>query len=153
MADQLKGPSSVDGFIHALMRGCRCLELHCFDGPDNQPLIHNGTLTSRIPLNEALDAINSYAFETSRLIKSNKKSNQIFVFSYPLILCLELQCSVSQQERLAQLLIETFGEKIYLDHLTIETEVLSNEYRSLPSPNDLRGKIIIKVKLTKKRFE
>ncbi len=70
-----------------------------------------------------------------------------------MILCLELQCSVSQQERLAQLLIETFGEKIYLDHLTIETEVLSNEYRSLPSPNDLRGKIIIKVKLTKKRFE
>ena len=69
LADQLKGPSSVDGFIHALMRGCRCLELHCFDGPDNQPLVHNGTLTTRIPANEALDAINSYAFETSRYSK------------------------------------------------------------------------------------
>ncbi len=68
LADQLKGPSSVDGFIHALMRGCRCLEFHCFDGADGQPLIHNGTLTSRIPLNEALEAINNYAFETSRLI-------------------------------------------------------------------------------------
>ncbi len=66
LADQLKGPSSVDGFIHALMRGCRCLELHCFDGPEGQPLIHNGTLTSRIPLNEVLEAINNYAFETSR---------------------------------------------------------------------------------------
>lgn len=48
------------------MRGCRSLELHCFDGPDGQPLIHNGTLTTRIPLNEALEAINTYAFETSR---------------------------------------------------------------------------------------
>lgn len=66
LADQLKGPSSVDGFIHALMRGCRCLDLHCFDGSDGQPLIHNGTLTSRIPLTEALECINNYAFETSK---------------------------------------------------------------------------------------
>jgi hypothetical protein len=67
-------------------------------------------------------------------------------FSYPLILCIELQCSVSQQERVAQLLIEIFGEKIFLDHLTNEINISSNEYRALPSPNDLRGKIIIKVK-------
>ena len=66
LADQLKGPSSVDGFIHALMRGCRCLDLHCFDGSDGQPLIHNGTLTSRISLAEALECINNYAFETSK---------------------------------------------------------------------------------------
>ncbi|CAF0752431.1 unnamed protein product [Adineta steineri] len=131
LADQLKGPSSVDGFIHALMRGCRCLELHCFDGVDGQPLIHNGTLTSRIPLNEALEAINNYAFETS---------------SYPLILCIELQCSVSQQERVAQLFIDIFGDKIFLDHLTTDINTLSNEYRPLPTPNDLRGKIIIKSK-------
>ena len=56
----------MDGFIHALMRGCRCLELHCFDGPDGQPLIHNGTLTSRIPVTDVLEAINNYAFEISR---------------------------------------------------------------------------------------
>ena len=66
LADQLKGPSSVDGFIHALMRGCRCLELHCFDGPDGQPLVHNATLTSRIPVHEVLEAINNYAFEISK---------------------------------------------------------------------------------------
>ncbi|CAF1030977.1 unnamed protein product [Adineta ricciae] len=131
LADQLKGPSSVDGFIHALMRGCRCLELHCFDGADGQPTVHNGTLTTRIPVNEALEAINNYAFETS---------------SYPLILCIELQCAVSQQERLAQLLIEIFGDKIFLDHLTTNVNSISNEYRPLPSPNDLRGKIIIKGK-------
>jgi hypothetical protein len=59
---------------------------------------------------------------------------------------MELQCTVSQQERVAQLLVEIFNGKIYLDHLTIEKNMLSNEYRSLPSPNDLRGKILIKVK-------
>lgn len=63
LADQLKGPSSIDGFIHALMRGCRCLDLHCFDGLDGQPMIHNGTLTSRLSLQEVLETINTYAFE------------------------------------------------------------------------------------------
>ncbi|UJR21175.1 hypothetical protein I4U23_024273 [Adineta vaga] len=125
LADQLKGPSSVDGFIHALMRGCRCLDLHCFDGSDGQPLIHNGTLTSRISLAEALECINNYAFETS---------------NYPLILCMELHCCISQQERVAQLLVEIFGEKLSVNHLS-----LSND-ETLPSPNDLRGKIIIKSK-------
>jgi hypothetical protein len=72
-------------------------------------------------------------------------------FSYPLILSIELQCSLSQQERLAQLLIDIFGEKIFLDHLINDTNMVSTEYRSLPSPNDLRGKIIIKVK-EKKTF-
>ena len=67
-------------------------------------------------------------------------------FSYPLILCIEVQCNVSQQERLAQTLIETFGDKLSLDHILSEYDTFSNEYRSLPSPNDLRGKILIKVR-------
>lgn len=62
-----------------------------------------------------------------------------------MILCIELQCCVTQQERLAQLLIEIFGEKLYLDQVIDENSLTSNEYRSLPSPNDLRGKVIIKV--------
>jgi phosphatidylinositol phospholipase C delta len=52
---------------------------------------------------------------------------------------MELQCSISQQERVAQLLMEVFGSKLF-----VSTD--ANKYRILPSPNDLRGKIIIKVK-------
>lgn len=62
-----------------------------------------------------------------------------------MILCIELQCSVSQQERLAQLLIEIFGDKLYLDQVIGDTNQASNQYRPLPSPNELRGKVIIKV--------
>jgi len=57
---------------------------------------------------------------------------------------MEIQCSLSQQERIAQLLIEIFGEKISLDNILLPND--KNKYRTLPSPNDLRGKIIIKVK-------
>jgi hypothetical protein len=55
---------------------------------------------------------------------------------------MELQCCISQQERVAQLLIEIFGEKLFL---STDKNITS---QSLPSPNDLRGKIIIKVKQT-----
>lgn len=63
----------------------------------------------------------------------------VFLDSLPLILCMEIQCSLNQQERLAQLLSEIFGEKLSLCNLDKE--------KTLPSPNDLRGKIIIKVKM------
>ncbi|CAF0943543.1 unnamed protein product [Didymodactylos carnosus] len=122
LADQLKGPSSIDGFIHALMRGCRCLEIHCYDGLDNnEPLIHNGTLTSKIPFGETIEMINNCAFETS---------------SYPLILCIENNCSLPQQNRLAELLVNVFGDKLYVQNV--------NE--RLPSPNQLKGKVLIKSK-------
>lgn len=70
-----------------------------------------------------------------------------------MILCIEVQCSVAQQERLAQLLVETFGDKLNLDHLQIEFDNSTNEYRSLPTPNDLRGKILIKVRNNIKKTE
>jgi hypothetical protein len=56
---------------------------------------------------------------------------------------MELQCNIGQQERVAQLLIETFGDKLYRDNLFVSSDM--NKYHILPSPNDLRGKIIIKV--------
>ncbi len=116
------------------------MDLHCYDGSDGQPTVHNGTLTSRIPLNEVLEVINNYAFEMS---------------SYPLILCMEIQCSLNQQERIAQLLIAIFGEKLYLDNHSLSTDrnIISNKYQTLPSPNDLRGKIIIKVKLFERKYK
>lgn len=60
--------------------------------------------------------------------------------SFPLILSMEMQCSLTQQERIAQLLSDIFGEKLFL-HTAEDVK----QEKGLPSPNDLRGKIIIKV--------
>ncbi len=63
---------------------------------------------------------------------------------------MEIQCSINQQERIAQLLMEIFGEKLLL---FTDRNLSSNQPRTLPSPNDLRGKIIIKVLKRKTIFD
>lgn len=47
--DQLTSASSVNRYIDDLCKGCRCLELDCWDGDDGEPIIFHGhTLTTKI---------------------------------------------------------------------------------------------------------
>ena len=39
-ADQLVGESSVEAYKAALLAGCRCVELDCWDGPDGKPIVY-----------------------------------------------------------------------------------------------------------------
>lgn len=122
---QVADVSSIEGYISALMRGCRCVEVDCWDGPDNQPIVtHGKTLTTQILFREAIAAINKYAFVKSQ---------------YPLWVSLEVHCNPTQQEVMANIMKEIFGERLV-------TERLEGSDTQLPTPEQLKGRILVKCK-------
>uniref|UniRef100_A0A0P6F9A0 Phosphoinositide phospholipase C n=1 Tax=Daphnia magna TaxID=35525 RepID=A0A0P6F9A0_9CRUS len=127
MGDQLMGVSSIEGYASALERGCRCLELDLWDGPNSQPIVYHGyTKTSKLLARDVLaKGIKPFAFKFS---------------PFPLILSAENHLSRSQQTIFAQDLRQIFGPALFW-----AVEENAGNQASLLSPNQLRGKIIIKV--------
>ncbi|XP_061666194.1 1-phosphatidylinositol 4,5-bisphosphate phosphodiesterase delta-3-A-like isoform X10 [Syngnathoides biaculeatus] len=124
--DQLTGESGVEPYIRALNHGCRCVELDCWDGDKGQPVIYHGyTLTSKVPFVDVIDTINKYAFKAS---------------PYPLILSLENHCSLEQQTVMAQHLQSILGDKL------LTKAIPGLDSNILPSPENLKGKILVKGK-------
>ncbi|KAJ8403512.1 hypothetical protein AAFF_G00352840 [Aldrovandia affinis] len=126
LEDQLRGPSSVEGYIRALKRGCRCVEVDCWDGPNGEPIVYHGhTFTSKILFKDVIVALGSYAFKVSE---------------YPVILSIENHCSVEQQRAMAQHLNRILGDKL------LKTTLGGKIPSGLPSPEELKGKILLKGK-------
>ncbi|KAF1939705.1 1-phosphatidylinositol-4,5-bisphosphate phosphodiesteras-like protein 1 [Clathrospora elynae] len=122
---QVAGESSTEAYITALQKGCRCLEIDCWDGTDSIPVVmHGRTLTKSILFQDTIKVINKYAFTES---------------PYPVILSLEVHCSPTQQAAMVRIMVAEFGEKLVLQPLDFESQ-------TLPTPEELKHRVLIKVK-------
>lgn len=152
---QVGGESSLEGYIKALKKGCRCVEIDVWDGSGGgasslvldgnsantntnggtsaatiavvaEPVVNHGrTFTKSIKFSDVIRTIKEYAFESS---------------PYPVILSLEINCSANYQRSVVTIIKETLGKSLV-------TETI-NEYSILPSPEDLKYRFLVKVKKT-----
>uniref|UniRef100_A0A8C9UY07 Phosphoinositide phospholipase C n=1 Tax=Scleropages formosus TaxID=113540 RepID=A0A8C9UY07_SCLFO len=128
--DQLLSNSKTDMYAWVLQNGCRCVEggwsWTAGTVPDGEPMVQHGyTLTSKITFKAVVETINKYAFINNE---------------YPVVLSIENHCTIQQQKKMARYLQEIFGDKLDLGG------ALNKDSKQLPSPNLLKGKILIKGK-------
>ncbi|CAF0805053.1 unnamed protein product [Rotaria sordida] len=128
---QWTGRSSVEMYRQVLLTGCRCIELDVVDSErknDEPEIKHKNTPVRPVLFIEVIVAIKEYAFK---------------VTPYPLILSIENHCGPKAQAKMAQYFVDVFGE--YLITEPLKTHPCEEHY-PLPSPNDLKYKILIKNK-------
>jgi len=123
---QVAGASSVEGYIAALIEGCRCIEIDCWDGDAGRPMVtHGRTMTTKVAFEDCVSTIAKYAFHSS---------------SYPLIVSLEVHCSSEQQRAMVDIMLKYWKG-------TVVEELLTNDAQTLPSPDELKNRILVKVKV------
>lgn len=122
--DQVMSSSAAEMYRVVLERGVRCVELDLWDGDDGPVITHGNTATSKLPLKTASDTIAHFAFVASE---------------YPLILSLENHLSLPNQVIAAKMFEESFGETLHVIKLA--------DGEALPSPQEMKGKVLIKAKM------
>ena len=122
---QLKSKSSSEQYATVLCAGGRFVEIDCWDGPKGEPVVtHGNTLCTTILFRDVIASIKNSAF-----LKS----------PYPVILTFEIHTHIEQQERMADIMLETLGrENIYIPGI---------HDRELPSPWQLRHKFVLRGKV------
>jgi phosphatidylinositol phospholipase C delta len=89
-------------------------------------IFHGKTFTSKVSLREVCIAIAKYGFVAS---------------PYPIIISAEIHCSLPFQDLIAEIMHEVFGERLV--HAPISER---QRIDRLPSPEELKGRILLKTK-------
>lgn len=149
---QWKGESTVEGYVRALLAGCRSVEskyclvtrngpvldltkmsasVDIYDGDDEPIVYHGKTLTGSVSVRAVCVAIASYAFMAS---------------PYPIIISAEMHCGPEQQLKLVDILKEVFADQLVTAGLNkVQGPVKEVEPEELPSPEQLKYRILFKV--------
>ena len=126
VGDQFASNSDTRMYEIQLQLGCRCLEIDCWDGTDGEPDVKHGrTMTSSIKFKAVIESIEKHAFVTS---------------PYPVILSLEMHCSMDQQKKIAHYLTSILKDKLHVKPPRIPGYPTVH----LPSPKDLMNKVLVK---------
>lgn len=130
--NQLSSDSSDVPIAAALQRGVRVVELDLW--PDDKggiKVTHGNTLTSPVAFEKCIKAIKANAFVSSK---------------YPVVITLEDHLSSPLQALAAETLTNILGEDLYYPPS-------SDGFKELPSPESLKGKILISTKPPKEYLE
>ena len=128
----------IQMYVDALNRGVRCLEVDCWDGLYGEPVV-----ARKKPVTNSLASQAAIPFlDILRILRSFLKDNPN---SFPIILYVENHCSLSKQEVMANDLVDILGA----ENLLFVPAETWNSAIALPSPNALRGKVIVKCKRPK----
>ncbi|KAJ7462363.1 PLC-like phosphodiesterase [Mycena galericulata] len=126
VGNQLVGVSTIEGYIRALLCACRSVELDIYDGV-NEPMVYHGkTFTTQVSVREICQAIAKYAFVSS---------------PYPILLSCEVHCGLVQQDMLVDIFSKAFGPALIRAPLEQHHQI-----DVLPSPEELKGRIMVKTK-------
>ncbi|ONK62501.1 uncharacterized protein A4U43_C07F4580 [Asparagus officinalis] len=130
--NQLSSDASDVPVINALQRGVRVIELDIWPNSTNTEVEvrHGRTLTTPAEFSKCVRSIRENAFVAS---------------PYPVIITLEDHLTPDLQAKVAQILIETFGEMLFYPK--------SESLEEFPSPEDLKLRIIISTKPPKEFLE
>jgi len=126
IGNQLVGSSTIEGYIRALLHSCRSVEIDVYDGDSGPMIFHGKTFTSKVPVREVCEAIAKYAFVTS---------------PYPIIISAEIHCSVPQQEMMVEVMRDVFQDALVSAPVEERPSI-----EVLPSPEQLKGKVLLKAK-------
>ncbi|KAI3622690.1 hypothetical protein WG66_015489 [Moniliophthora roreri] len=156
---QLVGVSTIEGYVRALLSGCRSVEVDIYDSDTGPQIFHGLTLTSKVSLREVCEAIMTYGFVASE---------------YPIIISAEVHLGVLGQSQMVAIMRDVFGERLVTreremaklkaadkgkgkrdvttqtveeDGINIDLEAMvAWKIEQLPSPGELKGRILLKAK-------